>query len=93
MNTNFAELLTLLLQNMVEDAGAVQVHSGTDDMGVLLTVHVAKQDMGKVLGREGATIAAIRACMRVVGMKRSARISIRVDEPAPVRYSYPENGD
>lgn len=52
-----------------------------DEMGVLLTLKVHKEDMGKILGKQGATIKAIRALMHVWGMSNNARVSVKVDEP------------
>ena len=50
-------------------------------MGVLLTLTVAREDMGKIIGREGATAKAIRSLLHVVGMTESARISLKINEP------------
>ena len=50
-------------------------------MGVLLTLLVHKDDMGKVIGRSGATAKAIRTVLRVVGMKNDARVNLKIEEP------------
>jgi hypothetical protein len=38
--------------------------------------------MGKVVGRQGNTAKAIRTLLRVVGMKNSARVNLKINEPA-----------
>jgi hypothetical protein len=50
-------------------------------MGVLLTLSVNKDDMGKVIGRSGATAKAIRTVLRIVGMKNDARVNLKIEEP------------
>jgi len=55
-----------------------QIH---DDMGILLLVNVAKEDMGTVIGKSGETSKAIRTLMRVYGAQRQARVSVKFQEP------------
>lgn len=53
----------------------------TDDMGVLLTITVADGDFGKVVGRQGATIGAIRKLLTTVGMTHKIRTSVKINDP------------
>jgi hypothetical protein len=50
-------------------------------MGVLITLDVAGEDMGKIIGRDGATAKALRTLLRVVGMKNNARVNLKINEP------------
>jgi hypothetical protein len=50
-------------------------------MGVLLTLDVHAEDMGKIIGRSGNTAKAIRTLLRVVGMKNDARVNLKINEP------------
>jgi hypothetical protein len=50
-------------------------------MGVLLTLDVHAEDMGKIIGRSGNTAKAIRTLLRVVGMKHEARVNLKINEP------------
>lgn len=75
------EFLEFLVTSLVEYPNDVQIDSITDEMGVLLTLHVAKEDMGKIIGKEGNTAKSIRTLLRVVGMKENARINLKIDEP------------
>ncbi len=52
-----------------------------DDMGVLLTVSCNKEDMGVIIGKQGKTADAIRLLTRIVGIKNSARIGVKINEP------------
>ena len=58
------ELLEYLARELVDEPDAVQVEEVEDDRGVLLTLRVAKDDMGKVIGRGGRTARAIRAVVK-----------------------------
>ena len=75
------EFLNLLVTSLVEFPDDVRIDGRTDEMGVLLTLHVAKEDMGKIIGKEGNTAKSIRTLLRVVGMKENARINLKIDEP------------
>ena len=61
---------------------AVYTVQTTDDRGVLLTLTVDKQDMGRIIGKQGDTARAIRRILRQFGMARDQRISIKINEPA-----------
>jgi predicted RNA-binding protein Jag len=50
-------------------------------MGVLLTLDLNPDDMGKVIGKKGNTAKAIRTLLRVMGMKHHARVTLRISEP------------
>ena len=58
------ELLEFLARELVDDPDAVEVLEGSDDRGPILTLTVAPEDMGKVIGRGGRTARAIRAVVR-----------------------------
>lgn len=60
---------------------AVYTVQTTDDRGVLLTLTVAKEDMGRIIGKQGDTARAIRRILRQFGMARDQRISIKINEP------------
>ena len=67
------------------------VEKTTDEKGVLLLVKgVTKVDMGGVIGREGATIQAIRSLVRNAGRMENASVSIKVEEPEGSTYRKPQ---
>ena len=76
------EFLAYVLKALVDKPEAVKVDRKVDEMGVLLTVDVAPEDMGKVIGRRGATAKSIRTILRVVGMKYQQRVNMKINEPA-----------
>jgi len=75
------ELLLAIVKALVEFPDEVKVETTTDEMGVLLSLHVSPDDMGKIIGREGNNAKAIRIILRAVGMKENARINLKIIEP------------
>ena len=75
------EFLEYLVKSLVDHPEDVKVDRKVDEMGVLLSLHVNAQDMGQVLGRQGATVKAIRSLLRIVGVKNNASVSLIVEEP------------
>ena len=78
---DYAQYLESLVRGIVEYEDDVRVESSKDDMGILITLHVRSEDMGRIVGRMGHTAQAIRTILRVVGMKHQARVSVRIAEP------------
>lgn len=70
-----------VVKALVDEPSAVKVDRKVDEMGVLLTLHVAQADMGKLIGRNGSTAKAIRTLLRVVGIKNNARVNLKIAEP------------
>ena len=75
------EFLEFVVKGLVEHPADVKVARVVDEMGVLLTLDLNAEDMGKVIGRSGNTAKAIRTLLRVVGMKNSARVNLKINEP------------
>lgn len=75
------QFLEFVVKALVDNPDDVKITRTVDEMGVLLTLAVNKDDMGKVIGRSGATAKAIRTVLRVVGMKNDARVNLKIEEP------------
>lgn len=75
------QFLEYVVKGLVDHPEAILINRTVDEMGVLLTLTVHKDDMGKVVGRQGATAKAIRTLLRVVGMKHDARVNLKINEP------------
>lgn len=73
--------LEYVIKALVDNPDDVKVERKVDEMGVLLTLDVNPNDMGKVIGRSGNTAKAIRILLRVVGMKHNARVNLKINEP------------
>lgn len=75
------EFLEFVVKGLVDHPEEVKIHRSVDEMGVLLTLDLGAEDMGKVIGRSGNTAKAIRTLLRVVGMKNNARVNLKINEP------------
>ncbi|MDD5430662.1 MAG: KH domain-containing protein [Candidatus Pacebacteria bacterium] len=75
------EFLEYLVKSIVENPDKVQVERKVDEMGVLLSLKVAPQDMGLIVGRQGSTAKAIRSLLRIVGIRNNARVNLKIEEP------------
>ena len=65
------EFLLYIVKSLVGYPEEVKVDRKVDEMGVLLSLKVHPEDMGQIIGRQGATARAIRNLVRIVGLKRS----------------------
>jgi hypothetical protein len=74
--------LTYVLGHLVEDRDELHVESRVDELGVLLTVRVSERDMGKIIGKGGQTIKALRILLRMIGGNQAQRVNLKVIEPA-----------
>ena len=74
--------LEYIVKALVDNPNDVKIDRTVDEMGVLITMTVNRDDMGKIIGRQGNTAKAIRTLLRVIGMKNNARVNLKINEPA-----------
>lgn len=75
------QFLESIVKALVSHPDDVKIKRTVDQMGVLMSLDVHPEDMGKIIGRSGNTAKAIRILLRVVGMKNNARINLKINEP------------
>lgn len=75
------EFLEYVIKSIVDHPEDVKVNRKVDEMGVLLSLKVHPEDMGQVVGREGATAKSIRTLVRIIGLKNHARVNLKIEEP------------
>lgn len=75
------KFLRYILENLVEQPEKIEVERKTDELGILLSVRCAQEDMGKIIGRQGATAKAIRTVLRTVGQRHNQRVNMKIEEP------------
>ncbi|MFN7088463.1 MAG: KH domain-containing protein [Candidatus Paceibacteria bacterium] len=80
-NPAYQEFLEYVVKSIVDYPEDVKVDRKVDEMGVLLTLKVNRDDMGKVVGRNGSTAKSIRTLLRIVGVKNNARVNLKIEEP------------
>jgi predicted RNA-binding protein YlqC (UPF0109 family) len=75
------ELLVYILRSIVDFPDEVVVDEEVREDGfVVLTVHVNQADMGKVIGRDGKIIKAIRSLIRVVAIRENKKVSVELQD-------------
>ncbi|MCD6528561.1 KH domain-containing protein [bacterium] len=75
------EFLEYVVKALVDHPEDVKTERKVDEMGVLLSLRVNREDMGQIIGRQGSTARAIRALVRLVGLKNHARVNLKIEEP------------
>lgn len=75
------EFVEFIIKELVNHPEDVVVNRTVDELGVLLTVKVHKDDMGLLIGRSGSTAKAVRTLARIVGMRNNARVNLKIEEP------------
>jgi uncharacterized protein len=73
-----AELLAELARRLVDDPGAVRVDEIERDGVRVLQLHVAKADVGKVIGRQGRIARALRTIVRAGAARDSRRVLVEI---------------
>ncbi len=72
------ELLTYIVQNLVDNPGEVSVTERKADGETVFEVRVADGDMGKVIGRQGRIVKEIRVLMKAVAQKKGKKVSVDI---------------
>ena len=75
------ELLIMIAKGLVEDPDAVEVvEDEPDEDGVIVFhLHVAPDDMGRVIGKQGRIAKAMRTVMRAAATRQDAKVSVEID--------------
>ena len=75
-----AELLAFLAKRLVDDPDAVRVEEEEREDAIVLRLHVAKDDVGKVIGRQGRIARALRAIVRAGGARQRRRLILVISD-------------
>ena len=73
-----ADLLEYLAKQLVDDPDAVRVERVDDDETVVLRLHVAQDDLGKVIGRQGRIARALRTIVRAGSVREHRRVQLEI---------------
>ena len=73
-------MLLFLARSLVDEPEKVEVSGRETDSKVDLTLRVASKDMGKVIGRQGRIVKAIRAIMKAASVKVNKRVNVEVED-------------
>jgi predicted RNA-binding protein YlqC (UPF0109 family) len=72
------EFLELLIKNLVESPEQVSIAESESSDGVELTVTVAKEDLGRVIGKNGRVIKAIRVLVRNMAGRDGKNVNVQI---------------
>jgi uncharacterized protein len=74
------EIVEYLARRLVDEPDAVSVEEIERDGSVVLQLHVAKDDVGKVIGRQGRIARALRTVVRASAARRDQRVLLEIVE-------------
>lgn len=70
------EILELIIKNLVDDPEKVSIEEKINDKSVVYEVKVAKDDMGKVIGKQGKMAKSIRSVIKAIAIKEHKRVNV-----------------
>jgi len=76
-----SELLAYLARELVEEPDAVRVETEERDDALVLVLHVAADDVGKVIGRQGRIARALRTLVRASATRDGRRVLVEIADP------------
>jgi len=76
--TDYADLTRFIAEHMVANKEAVDVQTQPRGRSTIVHLHVADEDMGKVIGKSGRNIEAIRAVVRAAGLRHHQRVQVEL---------------
>lgn len=75
------EYLTQLINPLLDNPNSLNIMESEDEKGKLFSIRVSKVDMGRIIGKEGNTISAIRNILHSVAVRRKEVVNLKVLEP------------
>lgn len=78
MSTIDQQFVEYIVKTLVNNPDKVQIDRTIDEKGVLLNLEVDPEDVGRIIGRRGATAQSIRTLLRALGTKNDARYNLKI---------------
>ena len=75
------EFVRYVLQQICSDTNSIEINATDDDRGTLITVRVNADDMGRLIGKDGQTISALRTLISILSARESVRYFLKVEDP------------
>ena len=76
----YKELLEYVVKNLVNNKDVVEVEETTNEAKIVLRLKVAKEDMGRVIGKEGRIIRSIREIINAYASKNKEKVAVEIEE-------------
>lgn len=77
------QFIEYIVKSLVGKPDAVKVERRIDEKGVLLELTVDPEDLGRVIGKRGATAQSLRTLLRALGTKNDARYNLKIVDTGP----------
>ncbi|MGH9883040.1 MAG: KH domain-containing protein [Pyrinomonadaceae bacterium] len=74
------ETVEMIVKALVDDADQVDVREVDRNGTTLIEIRVAQEDMGKIIGKQGRTVRALRSLAHAVGVKKKRRFVLEIVE-------------
>ena len=87
MATIDQQFVEYIVKTLVNNPDKVKVERRIDEKGVLLSLTVDPEDVGRVIGRHGVTAQAMRVLLRALGTKQDARYNLKIENGAGAGHS------
>lgn len=84
------QFIEYIVKSLVSKPDAVKIERRIDEKGVLLELTVDPEDLGRVIGKRGATAQSLRTLLRALGTKNDARYNLKIIDvggPRPARQA------
>ena len=78
MATIDEQFVMYIVQGVVEHPDDVRIERTEDDKGILLSLTVNPEDLGRIIGKKGQTAQALRNLLRALGMKNDAHYHLKI---------------
>lgn len=75
------QFIEYIVKSLVSNPDAVKIERRIDEKGVLLELTVDNEDLGRVIGKRGATAQSLRTLLRALGTKNDARYNLKIVDP------------
>jgi len=87
------QFVEFIVKSLVGNPDAVVIERRVDEKGVLLELTVDPEDLGRIIGKRGATAQSLRTLLRALGTKNDARYNLKIIDNGPEDYVRPARPD
>ena len=84
------DFVEYIVKSLVGNPDKVVIERRIDEKGVLLELTVDPEDLGRIIGKRGATAQSLRTLLRALGTKNDARYNLKIVDNGPEDYQRPE---
>lgn len=76
--TAIKDMVEYIAKSLTDKPEAVRVSESVGETVIMIELNVASEDMGRMIGRKGRTINAIRSLARILGAKMEKKVSVEI---------------